>query len=160
MKIAMIMVMAGAAIVFAAPVANAHMTAYDRSLPQNKVVKHQVARTKTSRAKTATAIKVAPRPLYIYVPGFTGTPASTNPDQTNSCESSMVDCSDQQLCETWGLDCATGGFQSSPAQPAAPASTSDALQIDRQLVSVVENSQSTSQTSTESSSAQDSSDDC
>jgi hypothetical protein len=159
MKIPTIMMVAGAAIVFAAPVASAHMTTYDRTLPQHKIVKHHKVTThvKTSTAKTAPTIKTAPRPpLYIYVPGFTGTP-SVSPS-TNDCESSMVDCTDQQLCEYWGMNCSTGGDQSSPAQaePVTTTSTSEVVASSSQLA---DDSQSASQTSS-AASDQDSSDDC
>ena len=85
MKIPMIMMMAGAAIGFAAPMANA---TFDRTLPQHqKAVKH----VKTAKAKTKTTptIKPTPRPpLYIYVPGFTGTPSVSA--GTNDCERENV----------------------------------------------------------------------
>ena len=162
MKIPTIMMVAGAAIVFAAPVASAHMTTYDRTLPQHKIVKHHKVTThvKTSTAKTAPTIKTAPRPpLYIYVPGFTGTP-SVSPS-TNDCESSMVDCTDQQLCEYWGMNCSTGVAQPSPAPSAEPVevtttSTSEVVASSSQLA---DDSQSASQTSS-AASDQDSSDDC
>ena len=160
-KISMLMLVAGAAIAVVAPVASAHQLYTEHSYFPHKVVKH----AKPAAGKSGTVTKVTqttPRPpLYIYVPPFTGTPAVSA--GTDWCVSNMVDCTDQQLCETWGLNCSTGGVQSAPAQSApeiAPA-TSDALGLGSQLAAAtVEDSQSASQTSSAVSSSQDSSDDC
>jgi hypothetical protein len=156
MKIPMIMALAGAAIVFAAPVANARMATYDRTVPQHKIAKH----VKTAKTKTAATTKATPRPpLCIYVPPFTGTP--TVSDGTDWCESSMVDCTDQQLCEYWGMNCSTGGDQPSPAQPAEPASTTTSpSEVPAGSSQLADEFQSASQATTAVSSDQDSSDDC
>jgi hypothetical protein len=160
MKIPTIMMVAGAAIVFAAPVANAHMTTYDRTVPLHKIAKHKVVKpAKTAKAKTATTTKTAPKPpLYVYVPPFTGTPSVS--DGTNWCETSMVDCTDQQLCEHWGMNCSTGGDQPSPAQPAEPASTTTSPSEVPAVSQLADDSQSASQATTAAPSGQDSFDDC
>ena len=73
----------------------------------------------------------------------------------------MVDCTDQQLCEYWGMNCSTGGDQPGLAQPADPASTttssSEVPAISSQLAAPF---QSASQQTTAVSSDQDSSNDC
>ena len=80
MKISMFMLLAGAAIIFAAPLANArvlvteHEVITEHSFIPHKAVKH----VKTVSGKTSGATKVSPRPpLYIYVPSPPETLAST-----------------------------------------------------------------------------------
>ena len=158
MKISMLMLVAGAAIAVVAPVASAHEVYTEHSYIPHKIVKH----VKTTGAKSSVATKATPRPpIYIYVPPFTGTPAVA--DGTDWCQTNMVDCTDQQLCETWGLNCSTGGAQSAPAQPASgsASTTSGALALTSQLAAAtVDGAQSASQMSSAVSSNQDSFDDC
>lgn len=160
MKIPTIMMVAGAAIVFAAPVASAHVATYDRTVPQQEIAKHKVAKhAKTAKAKTASTTKTAPRPpLYVYVPPFTGTPSVS--DGTDWCESSMVDCTDQQLCEYWGMNCSTGGDQPSPAQAVEPASSTTTPSEVPAISQLADDSQSASQATAAAASDQDSFDDC
>jgi hypothetical protein len=122
-KIPTFLLMVGAAILFAAPMANAREVIGEYSVAPHKVVKHvktsKVAKhTKTSKSKTATAKTAAPRPpLYIYVPPFSGTP--TVAEGTDWCATYMVDCTDQQLCDNWGLNCSTAANDQT-AQGVAP----------------------------------------
>jgi hypothetical protein len=142
-KISMFMVVAGAAIVFAAPLANASTDKSHHSLPAHKIAKHgKTAKGKSSsklgKSAGMTSKPVTPRPpLYIYVPSVAGTPATA--DSTDQCETFGVDCTDAQLCELWGENCSTAGTsstdqtdgqpadQSDPSQPPAMVNTSDGL---------------------------------
>ena len=138
------MIVAGAAIVFAAPIANASK---QRTLPQHKVTKHVTTHKgvttgkgskggKITRPVTPTVAKPRP-PLYIYIPGFTGTPAATL-DSTQLCFQSMENCTDQQLCENWSMNCSTaGGSAASDTTPASPASTVEAVELGPSLAASV-----------------------
>jgi hypothetical protein len=145
MKISAFMLVAGAAIVFAAPIANASQ---NRAVPHNKVttpgksIKGGTtgkAGTGAKGGKTVTTgtIKVKPQPpLYIYIPGFSVGLAAT-PDPTQLCFQSMENCSDQQLCENWGLNCSTAGRPTSDTTPAIAVSTVEAIELGSQLSSAV-----------------------
>jgi hypothetical protein len=68
MKISTFMLVAGAAFAFAAPLASAREVITEHSYLPHKVIKH-VSPTKG---------QTGPRPpLYIFVPGFSGTPSSS-----------------------------------------------------------------------------------
>jgi len=138
-KISMFMVVAGAAIVFAAPIATASTAKSHHSLPAHKIAKHGKAgngKSSTKIGKFLTPTPVAPRPpLYVYIPGFTGTPFA-DPGLIDQCLTNG-DCTNMQLCDLWGENCSTAGTsstdqtdgqpadQSSASQPAATVSTSD-----------------------------------
>jgi hypothetical protein len=94
----------------------------------HRVVKHKsTAEGKTSKtaAKTKTIAKVKPVPAkprivpYIYVPPGVPGPPYVDP---NACADSGTDCTDQQLCDLWGMNC---NSIPSVAQP-DPATTNDA----------------------------------
>src|SRR5215469_4695462 len=88
MKISTLMLVAGAAIVFAAPIASAATDKAHHSLPAHKVAKQGKAskgKSSTKLGKSATSKTVVPRPpFYIVVPGFTGTSVAS-PDPLNQC---------------------------------------------------------------------------
>jgi hypothetical protein len=128
------MLVAGAAIVFAAPIASA-----ETIKPHHASVKHQQATTAKKAAKVTSKTKVTtPRPpLYTYIPGYSGPPLSSMPDQ-GYCETYLVNCTDQQLCQMWGENCTTAGpgqtssddVSTPPADPpvSTSVSTSDTAQ--------------------------------
>ena len=164
MKISMFMLLAGAAIIFAAPLANArevvteHEVITEHSFIPHKAVKH-VKHVKTASGKTSGATKTSPRPpLYIYVPPFSGSP--TVAAGTDWCVDYMVDCSDQQLCENWGLNCSTAGNDQPAQAPASVgASASETLASTgsglTEVLSASDTVQSDSSTSTASTNDQD-----
>ena len=137
-KISMVMVVAGAAIAFAAPIATAGTAKSHHSLPAHKIAKHgKVGNGKSStKVKTLTPKPLAPRPpLYVYIPGFTGTPFASS-DLIKQCETGG-DCTGMLLCDLWGHNCSTTSApstdqtdgqspdQSSSSQPAATVNISD-----------------------------------
>jgi hypothetical protein len=140
MKISALMVVAGAAIVFAAPIANAATDTTHHSLPAHKVAKQgktSNGKSSTKLGKSATSKTVVPRPpFYIVVPGFTGTSVASS-DPVDQCAMIGVDCTDTQLCELFGENCSTAGApstdqtsgqsgdQSSASQPLATLGGSD-----------------------------------
>lgn len=148
MKISTFMLVAGAAIVFAAPLANASNV---RAVPHHKVTTHGTTHkgvttgksgkggkvSKPVKAGTNVTTKIQPRPpIYIYVPGFTGGPVAS-PDPTELCFQSLENCSDQQLCENWSMNCSTAGGQTSDTSPPSPVSTVEAVELGSQLVAAV-----------------------
>jgi hypothetical protein len=135
-KISILMVVVGAAIVFAAPIASAATDKAHHSLPAHKVAKQGRAskgKSSTRLGKSATSKTVVPRPpFYIVVPGFTGTSVA-NPDPVDQCATIGVDCTDAQLCELFGENCSTAGTpstdptggQSDASQTVATVNVSD-----------------------------------
>jgi hypothetical protein len=144
-KIATFMLVAGAATVFAAPIANADK---QRAVPQHKVATHGtthkgVAPGKSAKASkpvksgTTLTTKLNPRPpLYIYVPGFTGGSVASL-DPTELCFQSMENCTDQQLCETWSMNCSTAGGQTADSTPTSALSTVEVVELGSQLSAAV-----------------------
>jgi hypothetical protein len=63
--------------------------------------------------------------IYIHVPG-PSTPPSAVVDP-NECQDSGNNCTDQQACEFWGMNCdsISATAVQTPAQPAAPAAPPD-----------------------------------
>jgi hypothetical protein len=120
-KISAFMLVAGAAVAFAAPIANA---SHQRAVPHNKTSVHGKTHQQV-KTKTGSSIKVSPRPpLYIFVPGFSGGPVSS-PDATQLCLEAIDNCTDQQLCDNWGLNCSTAGGQTPVVETAPAANTSE-----------------------------------
>jgi hypothetical protein len=79
------------------------------------------ARTETKRAGSRDQIYVAPfaqhpitTRLYIYAPGPIGSGAVSGATG-DSCETSGSDCTDEELCEFWGMNCPDGGISSLPS---------------------------------------------
>ena len=140
-KIPMIMLVAGAAIALAAPLANAASTKKLNTAPVHKVVKHakttKIAKPSGKLGTPGTSEPVTPKPpLYIFVPGYSGPALAADP--ADECQSSGVNCTDTQLCEVWGENCSTAIApstdqtgatasvdQSGDTQPAATVSTSE-----------------------------------
>jgi hypothetical protein len=152
-KISMFMMVAGAAIVFGAPLASAAAGS-----PNHAHVQHHKA-TKAKKAVKATtkATKQTPT-IYVYVPGYSGPPVTSTPDQTEWCEAYMVNCTDDQLCQNWGENCSTAGSSQTPSDPAAapldasPASNSQTAELASQIAAISSVDQaSTSDTSAASS---------
>ena len=171
-KIPMIMLVAGAAIALAAPLANAASTKKLNTAPVHKLVKHakttKAAKPAGKLGTTGTSKPVTQTPpLYIFVPGYSG--PAVAPGAVDECESSGVNCTDTQLCEFWGENCSTAMApstdqtgatapvdQSGDTQPAATVSTSE-TQSDSSELSAASSgdAQSASDMATD-----DSSDDC
>src|SRR5262245_52460258 len=90
-KISMFMVVAGAAIAFAAPIATASTAKSNHSLPAHKIAKHGKAGNGKSSTKVGKTKTVTPKPVtqlppvYVYIPGFTGTPFAS-PDLLDQCQ--------------------------------------------------------------------------
>lgn len=77
----------------------------------HRIVKHKTVAGKASKSakKTTTVVKVKPVPSqsrivpYIYVPVPPNTaPPSVDP---NGCVDSGTGCTDEQLCDFWGMNC-------------------------------------------------------
>ena len=120
MRFSMLMMVAGAVIVFVAPVANARAVKLHHTPAVHKIAKSNKAGKNTKGAK------LKPKaPIYISVPGSSGAPAIAT-DPTDPCVEYMVDCTDQQLCESFGLNCSTAGDQPGIAQPLASDTSADA----------------------------------
>jgi hypothetical protein len=115
-KIATLIMVVGAAIAFAAPMANASSS---RAVPHHKVTTHGKTHKVIAHQKGGGNVSAKP-PLYIFVPGFSGTPSATT-DPTELCLQSMENCTDQQLCDNWSINCSTAGATVS-AGPAASVS--------------------------------------
>jgi hypothetical protein len=118
----MFILVAGAATVFAAPIASAHETKLHTTPAVHSVAKSTKAHSKKV-GKSAKHVKSTPTkvvtptpPLYIYVPGYNGPPIAS--DQTDACLGSIVNCTDEQLCEDWGENCDTVGSQPAAVQSA------------------------------------------
>jgi hypothetical protein len=80
--------------------------------------------TKVTKVKPITELQPKTRPVpYIYMPA--GTPSVTPYVDPNGCVDSGTDCTDQELCEYWGMNCdslPTAG-QSDPAGTDSSTST-------------------------------------
>jgi hypothetical protein len=78
------------------------------------------AKSKTGKSKTAAKAAVPRPPIYIYAPGPVQAPAGAVVDPTTECTTYGNDCTDQQACEYWGMNCDQVGDQSG-AQTADPS---------------------------------------
>ncbi len=111
MKARTFIIMTSAIFCLAVPAAQANL---DRTLP----AKHGVAAHHKVVAKKSHASK----PSYIFVPGPSGQ-ASAGADD---CATSGNNCTDQQNCDIWGMNCDLVGTSStndaSPAESAPVAS--------------------------------------
>ena len=52
-----------------------------------------------------------------------GKPWPPAPAPVDTCQSSMVDCTEQQLCDDWGIDCNLVAAQPTDVEKSAPAET-------------------------------------
>src|SRR4029077_11793439 len=97
----------------------------------HKTVKHVKTHGKTARGSTKGQTTPKP-PLYISVPGFSG-PAASSPNSTGECLINQDNCTDQQLCDGFGINCSTAVDQSGSTLPAATAAArgvaSDDIQV-------------------------------
>ena len=103
-------ILVGAALAIAAPTAGATL---DRSTPAKvkhakvvkvtKVAKSKVGKTIVAKNHPPKVSTVRSQPLYIYVSG----PATLSPSASSSddCMTSGNNCTDQQLCDIWGMNC-------------------------------------------------------
>ncbi len=113
MKARTLIIMTGAILALTASAAQANL---DRMLPAKQTfgVHHKVA-----THKKVVAHKVAKNhstgPIYIHIPGPAGQPSAS----TDDCLASGNNCTDEQLCEIWGMNCDV--VNSTPANVAAPA---------------------------------------
>ena len=97
MKVWKTLIVACAALAVAAPVANA---TFDRSLPVS-APKAKIAK-KTHHKKVAPRIKLTtPRVLIIVAQG----PTPGVADWAGDCASSGNNCTNQQLCDMWAVNC-------------------------------------------------------
>jgi hypothetical protein len=109
---------AGAVFVLAAPAAQANL---ERILPsKTQFAAHHkiVAKNHKVAAKhSTTKRKASTGPLYIYFPGTPNQPSSA-PSQ-DDCASTGNNCSNDQLCSIWGMDCdLVGSATTNDAPPA------------------------------------------
>ena len=91
--------------------------------PTQASVTPKLPKTKTANTRAAlgystglSQIYLAPFPqypittkLYIYSPGVSS-PEVGSTDDPNSCETSGSNCTDEQLCQFWGINCSLGGI--------------------------------------------------
>ena len=115
MKARTFLITTGAIFALAAPAAQANL---ERLLPAHqKAVVHKVAKKQVAKKHVGTS------PLYIVVPGSLGGIATPADD----CESSGNNCTDQQLCDLWAMNCDLVGLVSTPVPTvAAPVQSAPA----------------------------------
>ena len=123
-KVPVFMMVAVAAIVFAAPMANAREDKNQLGDPSQGRQEGPDGEDEDEDDDHVEEGHDSASPADIDVPPFTGTPAVA--PATDWCATEMVDCSDQQLCDIWGQNCSTAGGDQTAQQPAAPVSTSAA----------------------------------
>ena len=125
------MTTAGALFVLAAPAAHASL---DRILPTRSPLAnhHKVAlkHDSTPRGKTGgSASRTRTTPLYIYIPGPSVASSGTS---ANDCATSGNNCTDQQLCDIWGMNCDMVVSTPTTATPPAELASVDVVQTDAQ----------------------------
>jgi hypothetical protein len=159
MKFLMFTLVACAAIAFAAPLASAHEIITEHSYLSHKAVKHVKTHGNTARGSTKGQTTPKP-PLYLTVPGFSGTAASS-PNSTGECLINQDNCTDQQLCDGFGINCSTAVEQPGSTLPAATVTaggvTSDDFQV---AAATLAEAQSTPAPVVASASSDESNDDC
>jgi hypothetical protein len=115
MKVGTLIIMTGAILALSASAASANL---DRILPvkQTFAVHHKgVTHKKVVKHKVAKKQSTGPR--YIHLPGPTTPPVP----YVGDCISSGNNCTDQQLCDIWGMNCDLVETSTpSVAAPAAP----------------------------------------
>ena len=80
--------------------------------------------SKGSKAATGKSSKRAVYPVtYIFVPASPGT--SSPVADPNECQDSGSNCTDQQACEFWGMNCSTAGAPDQANVAPADAPTAD-----------------------------------
>ena len=99
MKARTLIIMTGAILALTASAAQANLT---RTLPTNQTfaLHHKVVTHKKVVAHKVTK-KQSTGPRYIYIPGPVGQPSTPADD----CPYSGNNCTDQQLCDIWGMNC-------------------------------------------------------
>lgn len=159
MKFSMFTLVACAAVAFAAPLASAREIMTEHSYVSHKTAKHVKTQGNTVRGSAKGQTTLRP-PLYISVPGFTGTAASS-PNSTGECLINQDNCTDQQLCDSFGINCSTAVEQSSStlptARPTVGGVTSDVYQV---AEATLVDAQATSAPAIASASSDESNDDC
>ena len=138
------MITAGALFVLVAPAAQASL---DRILPARAPLakQHKVALKHHSTPKVKTGGTASrTTPLYIYVPGPALASSGTS---ANDCATSGNNCTDQQLCDIWGMNC----------DLAVSTPTTAAPQVEVAPVGTVANDSSSTQSNTITSSTSDNS---
>jgi hypothetical protein len=159
MKFLMFTLVACTAIAFAAPLASAHEIITEHSYLSHKTVKHVKTHGNTARGSTKGQTTPKP-PLYISVPGFSGTAASS-PNSTGECLINQDNCTDQQLCDGFGINCSTAVDQSGSTLPAATVTVGGVASDDSQVAAAtVAEAQSTPAPAIASASSDESNDDC
>ena len=127
MKARTVILTVGAVFALAAPAAQASL---DRTLPAKTSVAthHKIAAKHHSATAKQHKVTKSTGPLYIYFPG-TPNQASIAPSP-DDCVMTGNNCSDQQLCDIWGMNCdltvAPQTNDPTPVDPAPPASTQSA----------------------------------
>jgi hypothetical protein len=112
------LIAACAALAVAAPVANA---TFDRSLP-SKAPQAKIAKKVHHKRLTPKIKSTAPRVLIIVAQG----PAPSVTDWAGDCASSGNDCTNQQLCDFWSMNCdLAAADQANSAAAASSAATED-----------------------------------
>ena len=155
MKFLMFTLAACAAIAFAAPLASAHDVITEHSYLSHKTVKH--VKTHGNTARGSTKRQTTPT-LYISVPGIGATAA---PSSTGECLINQDNCTDQQLCDGFGISCSSAVEPSGSTLPAATVTgggvTSDGSQV---AAATLAEAQSTSAPAVASPSSDNANDDC
>jgi hypothetical protein len=137
------MITTGALFALAAPAAQASL---ERILPSKQVLAahHKIVAKKVSKSHAATT------PLYIYVPG----PASQTP-------TTSTDPTDQELCDTYALNCDLAVSTPTNAAPQVEVAPVEVVANDSSSTQSDPVASSTSDTSSSSDPSMDSSDeDC
>jgi hypothetical protein len=84
--------------------------------------------SKGSKAATGKSSKRAVYPVtYIFLPAASGT--SSPVADPNECQESGSNCTDQQACEFWGMNCSTVGAPAQADVAPADAPTADASAV-------------------------------
>jgi hypothetical protein len=113
MKVGTLIIMTSAILALTASAASANL---ERVLPAKPTV---AAHHKVLTHKKAVTHKVAKKqstgPLYIYLPG----PSTPPVPYVGDCLTSGNNCTDQELCDIWGMNCDL--ITTTPAPVAAPA---------------------------------------
>ena len=120
MKARTLIIMTGAILALTASAAQANLT---RTLPTNQTfaLHHKVVTHKKVVAQKVTK-KQSTGPRYIYIPGPVGQPSTPADD----CPYSGNNCTDEQLCDIWGMNCDLLVISPSPTTVAAPTESAPA----------------------------------
>ena len=100
----------------------AHEFGQSLAVHKNRAVKTGKASKKAASKSSKQSVHPV---IYIKVPGPANPSTFVDP---NECQDSGNNCTDQQACQYWGMNCdsISGTTVQTPSQPAAPPSTAGA----------------------------------